>query len=437
MWAFINLVKYDSFFYIHPIAYTDYKVFRMRFSPFIKVGIVCLLCLLITKNASGQALQDVNSWLYQLQRIDIDSIAASSYDLVVMDYSSDGSLVGEFTSSQIQQLKISGKIVLSYMSIGEAEDYRYYWQSGWTEGNPSWLGPTNPAWEGNYKVRYWMDGWKQIIMGSPDAYLDKIIAAGFDGIYLDIIDAYYFFGPEGDMPENNNSANDMIQFVIEMADYASANCSCSNFYIFPQNGAPIIDDGSADSSTIYLQKIHGIGAEDTYFFGDLDENNPYDLQTYEHGLLEQFRDAGDLVIAVDYVTESAKIDSFYAFAEADAFIPFATVRALDTLMINPGHSPVGVIKSDLSVPTKFELGQNFPNPFNPATTIEYTLLGSGDVSLKIYNLLGEEVAHLVSEVQQAGYHQITWDASTMASGVYLYRLQAGNLIQIRKMLLLK
>lgn len=66
----------------------------MRFSPFLKVGILCLLYLPITKNASGQALQDVNSWLYQLQRIDIDSIAASSYNLVVMDYSSDGSAGG-------------------------------------------------------------------------------------------------------------------------------------------------------------------------------------------------------------------------------------------------------------------------------------------------------------------------------------------------------
>ena len=176
----------------------------MTYNLLFKVAIICLLYLPIAKNASAQTLQDVHSWLYQLQRMNIDSIAASSYDLVVMDYSSDGSADGEFTSSQIQQLKDTGKIVLSYMSIGEAEDYRYYCQSDWTEGNPLWLGPTNQAWVGNYKVRYWMDGWKSIIMGSPDAYLDKIIAAGFDGIYLDIIDAYYFFGPEGDMPEKNN-----------------------------------------------------------------------------------------------------------------------------------------------------------------------------------------------------------------------------------------
>jgi len=414
----------------------------MGYNLFFKVVMICLLYLPMTKNASAQTLQDVKSWLYQLQRMNIDSIAASSYDLVVMDYSSDGSADGEFTSSQIQQLKDTGKIVLSYMSIGEAEDYRYYWQSAWTDGDPAWLGPTNPAWEGNYKVRYWMDGWKQIIMGSPDAYLDKIIEAGFDGIYLDIIDAYNFFGPEGDLPENTNSANDMIQFVIEMADYASANCSCSNFYIFPQNGASIIDDGSADSSTIYLQKIHGIGAEDTYFFGDLDENNPFDLQTYEHGLLKQFRDAGNLVISVDYVTEVAKVDNFYAFAEADGFIPFATVRALDTLMINSGHFPIGVIKSDLSAPTRFELGQNFPNPFNPATTIKYTLLQSGEVSLVIYNLSGQEVMRWDEDNISPGYYEKTWrgtniSGNRVSSGIYIYRILAGDFVQTRKMVLLK
>jgi len=147
--------------------------------------------------------------------------------------------------------------------------------------------------------------------------------------------------------------------------------------------------------------------------------------------------AGNLVISVDYVTEVAKIDSFYAFAEADGFIPFATVRALDTLMINPGHFPIGVIKSDLSAPTRFELGQNFPNPFNPATNIEYTLLQSGDVLLVIYNLLGEEVARLVSENQIAGYHTVFWDASNYSSGIYFYRLQAGDFVQTRKMVLLK
>ena len=97
---------------------------------------------------------------------------------------------------------------------------------------------------------------------------------------------------------------------------------------------------------------------------------------------------------------------------------------------------VGVDESE-SFPTEYSLKQNYPNPFNPVTTLEYTLFSPGEVSLIIYNLFGQEVARLVSEVQQAGYHEVTWDASNFASGIYFYRLQAGDFVQTRKMVLLK
>ena len=84
-------------------------------------------------------------------------------------------------------------MIISYMSIGEAEDYRFYWQSDWEVGNPVWLDAENPNWKGNYKVRYWDKNWQAIIYGSDGAYLDKIISKGFDGVYLDIIDAFEYF----------------------------------------------------------------------------------------------------------------------------------------------------------------------------------------------------------------------------------------------------
>ena len=89
------------------------------------------------------------------------------------------------------------------------------------------------------------------------------------------------------------------------------------------------------------------------------------------------------------------------------------------------------------LPSTFELAQNYPNPFNPATTIEYSLPKAGDVLLVIYNLRGEEVARLVDAQQQAGYQKVIWNASNVASGVYFYRIQAGDFIQTRKMIMLK
>lgn len=79
------------------------------------------------------------------------------------------------------------------MSIGEAEDYRYYWQLEWDINPPSWIDKENPDWQGNYKVQYWNESWQNIIFGSDKSYLDKIIETGFDGVYLDIIDAFEYF----------------------------------------------------------------------------------------------------------------------------------------------------------------------------------------------------------------------------------------------------
>jgi len=90
-----------------------------------------------------------------------------------------------------------------------------------------------------------------------------------------------------------------------------------------------------------------------------------------------------------------------------------------------------------NVPHQCELFQNYPNPFNPATTIEFALPQSAFVTLKIYNLLGEEVATLVAEQRAAGIHRLNWDARGLASGVYLYRLEADSFVQTEKLILMR
>jgi cysteinyl-tRNA synthetase len=79
------------------------------------------------------------------------------------------------------------------MSVGEAEDYRYYWRSEWKKDPPGWLDEENPEWEGNYKVHYWDTEWHSILYRSEGAYIDRILDAGFDGVYLDLIDAYEYY----------------------------------------------------------------------------------------------------------------------------------------------------------------------------------------------------------------------------------------------------
>jgi hypothetical protein len=89
------------------------------------------------------------------------------------------------------------------------------------------------------------------------------------------------------------------------------------------------------------------------------------------------------------------------------------------------------------IATRFELGQNYPNPFNPTTKIDYSILKSGQVSLKVYDLLGREVATLFDGEQKVGQYTATFNGSNLASGVYFYRLQSGSNSISKKLVLMK
>lgn len=153
-------------------------------------------------NTAVSALSDVKNFMLLLNfenfrsKADfINAITATNYDLVVMDLYFRNRT--EFTISEINQIrnKANGgkRLVFSYLSIGEAEKYRYYWQPNWNTTPPSWLDSENPNWPGNYKVRYWEPEWQQIIYGNEASYVKKIINSGFDGVYLDLVDAFWFY----------------------------------------------------------------------------------------------------------------------------------------------------------------------------------------------------------------------------------------------------
>ena len=95
------------------------------------------------------------------------------------------------------------------------------------------------------------------------------------------------------------------------------------------------------------------------------------------------------------------------------------------------------VKSDVQSPTKFVLFNNFPNPFNPTTTIKYEIPKTVNVSLKVYDILGREVQILINQEQKPGFYEVPFGNDDLASGIYFYRLQAGDFIQTKKMILLK
>ncbi len=129
----------------------------------------------------------------------INAVKSTNYDLLITDLFFDGVI---FTPDEVAQLKQKAnggaRLILAYLSIGEAENYRYYWKNEWNTGKPEWMKAENPSWPGNYKVAYWEKDWQAIIFGNRDSYLKKIMDAGFDGAWLDIIDAFEYFEENGE-----------------------------------------------------------------------------------------------------------------------------------------------------------------------------------------------------------------------------------------------
>jgi hypothetical protein len=126
----------------------------------------------------------------------------------------------------------------------------------------------------------------------------------------------------------------------------------------------------------------------------------------------------------------------YSFIDEDVSAGTYDYR-LKQIDFNGAFEYSNEIEVVVSSPVEFALGQNYPNPFNPTTKIEYSVPATGNVKLTIHNLIGEEVALLVNGQVEAGFYETTFDAFNLPSGMYLYKLQAGNLIEIKKMILVK
>jgi len=301
---------------------------------------------IIPREPSGR-LAGVGSWAYQLQNISIDELAALDVDLVVIDYANNEEV--PFTRAEIDRIKSDGKVVLSYLSIGEAESYRPYWREEWggvlgddcsaplAAQAPEWIEPMNPEWCGNYAVQFWKPEWQGIVMD----YLNAILAAGFDGVYLDKVDTFYYWLNEEDMGQsfaNPDAPWQMVDFVELIANHGRERNS--DFVVVPQNAAEIIEYLDDEQGNRYMSLIDGIGVEDTFFYpsggAEAGENASYDPQEYVLEMLSYYQEAGVLVLAVDYVTQPGKIERFFEEAGTRGFIPYASHRELDRVGVIEG-----------------------------------------------------------------------------------------------------
>jgi len=282
--------------------------------------------------SGGRPWNAIHNWVYWLDGPRLDQIGATNFELAVIDYSADGSAAGEFTPDQIEALRHATceRRVLAYLSAGEAEDYRFYWQPTWRAGSPGWIAGENPQWRGNYLVRYWDPAWQAMLY----QYLDRIIAAGFDGVYLDRVDAYaepYAAGHE----------QEMVDLVRGIAAYARSRSPLGeDFGVFVQNAEELAVNHPEE-----LAVVTGIGREETYVQAT-NRPVPSSERSAIEAQLNAIRGANDgrLVLTIDYADRAELVNEVYDRAMAQGFVPYVTHVGLNNLRLNPGHEPLCAIQ---------------------------------------------------------------------------------------------
>ncbi len=315
----------------------------------------------------SEALADVRSWGYQLQGLNIAEAARSGHDLLVVDESltGGGSAQKRSALAALKRKPDGGRrIVLAYLSIGEAESYRPYWQAGWTRvatdlpraerrtdllalgspavaappqelamklvparvptaSAPAWLGHENLEWRGNFAVRFWDPGWQSLLSGSETAALDRLIAAGFDGVYLDRADVYAPWASE-----NPDARAAMVTLVGTLSAYAKAKNP--DFLVALQNAEELLETRRMRRALDLVAKedlLFGIAATGT-------ANSDRDIAA-SLSYLKKAQTDGLPVLVVEYLEAGANADAARATLDRHGFITYFAPRALNQLRVRP------------------------------------------------------------------------------------------------------
>ncbi len=265
-------------------------------------------------------LARVARWGCQYQNIDVQSIGASPLDLIVVEPIVDAA-TGRIASAEEMQVlkrKPTGdrRLVLAYLSVGAAEEYRPYWSPDWKTGPaPVWLGSESSEWPRSYSVRYWHPEWRKLVIEA----LVRLVDAGFDGVFLDRVDAFNDW-----RGIHARALPDMADFIVEIGE--TARRRNPGFLLVGQNAEPLL------TSRRYLDAIDAVSKESflTGLRGHEVPNSPSDIEWSLH-YLRPARSEGLTILAIEYLDDALLIAAATDRYLRLGFVPFFGNRLLDRL----------------------------------------------------------------------------------------------------------
>lgn len=277
----------------------------------------------------------VKTWGIQLQELEVASARLSSFDLLVADATGGAKGGQPLSADDVAALKTkpdgSRRLAISYLSIGEAEDYRpdYFTAEYMTEDAPDWLLSENERWKGNRRISFCEEGWQRTILGDDDGRnvynsvepspLYKLIELGFDGVYLDRVDVYSEV-----QKQCPDAARKMVQFVARLA--AHARKKKPDFIVILQNAEELLQNPDM------VATIDAVAKEDLFYGADHTEraNDPAMVDAILKNLALAHK-AGRPVFVLDYLKDPAKRSSDRTRAVAQGFLPYIGPRKLNEL----------------------------------------------------------------------------------------------------------
>lgn len=305
--------------------------------------------------ASATPLGQVRSWVYQLQGLErpgaVDRLVRAPVDLFVLEPtdtvrgSEEFPIRGVVKRLHARHGDTRRALCLAYVNVGQAEDYRTYWQEAWRPAGAAEtarkgfvLCPDPEGWEGNYPVAYWDPAWPPILFGSPDALVDRVLQQGFDGVYLDWVLGFAdpFVAATAER-EGIDPARAMADLVRALREYARR--TDPDFLVVLQNPGDLIDRVPA-----VVTWVDGIAQEGLVFQGaatsDWDAPKAGGRRRPEDDywstpalarLLQRYRDRGLPVLTVDYAQAREDIATALKVSRSFGFVPCASRTPLDRL----------------------------------------------------------------------------------------------------------